>query len=153
MLALLVVPAAAAAFWIFGTEPKAIRIDASNAALIAGGKQLYGQQCGSCHGVKLEGQPNWMERKPDGKLAAPPHDSAGHTWHHSDGDLLVIVKKGMQPFAGPDYKTDMPRFEGILNDDQIGSILAYIKSTWPERVRKYQERVTEQAADRSGGVK
>ena len=42
-------------------------------ALVAEGKRLYGVHCASCHGVKLEGQPNWKQRNEDGKLPAPPH--------------------------------------------------------------------------------
>jgi len=76
--------------------------------VIAMGKDLYAQRCASCHGANLEGQPDWMQRKPDGKLPAPPHDATGHTWHHSDADLFKIVKNGVQAFAGKDYKTDMP---------------------------------------------
>jgi hypothetical protein len=29
-----------------------------------------------------------MQRKPDGKLPAPPHDASGHTWHHADAQLF-----------------------------------------------------------------
>lgn len=117
-----------------GTEP--------DPAVVAQGKDIYGQQCASCHGTELQGQPNWMQRKPDGKLPAPPHDASGHTWHHSDGDLFKIVKEGVQAFAGQDYKTDMPAYSGKLDDDQIRAAIAYIKSTWPEKQRKFQEQVT-----------
>lgn len=46
---------------------------------IALGKTVYDASCASCHGAKLEGQPDWRNRRPDGRLPAPPHDASGHT--------------------------------------------------------------------------
>jgi mono/diheme cytochrome c family protein len=37
------------------------------------------------------------------------------------------------------YKSDMPGFENVLSDDEIRAVLTFIKSTWPERERQYQE--------------
>lgn len=101
------------------------------------GRQLYLANCARCHGVNLEGQPNWMQRNQDGRLPAPPHDETGHTWHHSDKQLFTITKFGLQAIA-PGYESDMPAFENVLTDDEIRSILDYIKSTWPERPKAYQ---------------
>ena len=56
------------------------------------GRDLYLANCSQCHGVNGEGQPNWLQRNPDGTFLAPPHDSTGHTWHHSDGLLFRIVR-------------------------------------------------------------
>jgi mono/diheme cytochrome c family protein len=39
----------------------------------------------------------------------------------------------------PGYETDMPGFGEVLSDDDIGAVLDYIKSTWPERQRAVQE--------------
>jgi mono/diheme cytochrome c family protein len=33
----------------------------------------------------------------------------------------------------------MPAFDGVLTDEQIRAVLAFIKSTWPERERRFQE--------------
>ena len=38
----------------------------------AKGKSAYAEQCASCHGASLEGQPNWRHRLPNGRLPAPP---------------------------------------------------------------------------------
>jgi mono/diheme cytochrome c family protein len=38
----------------------------------------------------------------------------------------------------------MPAFGDRLSDEDIGSILAYIKSMWPEDIRKLQADVTNQ---------
>jgi mono/diheme cytochrome c family protein len=78
-------------------------------------------------------------------MPAPPHDKSGHTWHHSDGALAGVTKLGLKPFAGDNYESDMPVFGTILSDEEIHAILTYIKSTWPERERAYQEQITQQS--------
>ena len=37
------------------------------------------QNCASCHGDNLQGQPNWQQANADGSYPAPPHDASGHT--------------------------------------------------------------------------
>lgn len=101
------------------------------------GKVVYAEQCSRCHGANLEGQPNWMERLPNGRLPAPPHDASGHTWHHSDAQLFKITKEGLAAIA-PGYQSDMPAFGALLSDDEIRAVLEFIKSTWPERERSFQ---------------
>jgi mono/diheme cytochrome c family protein len=88
--------------------------------------------------MQLEGQADWMRRLPNGRLPAPPHDATGHTWHHSDRQLMRIVKEGLASIA-PGYETDMPAFSETLSDEAIVSIIEYIKSTWPERERTLQQ--------------
>jgi len=107
------------------------------AAQVAQGRALYADYCASCHGVDLEGQPDWRARLPSGRLPAPPHDETGHTWHHSDRQLIAITKHGPGALV-PGYDSDMPGFAGILSDAEIEAVLAYIKSTWPERERAVQ---------------
>src|SRR5215510_7146298 len=107
------------------------RADPENAAQVASGKAIYTAQCASCHGASLEGQPNWQSRKPDGRMPAPPHDDAGHTWHHPDDILFGITKIGVRPpYGPPGYESDMPAFGAALTDQQIWDVLAYIKSRW-----------------------
>ena len=116
------------------------------AALLAGceakvdlalGEKLYAQQCASCHGANLEGQPDWRKRLPNGRFPAPPHDASGHTWHHPDEVLFAITKHGLvPPYAPAGYESDMPAFGGKLSDQQIRAVLAYIESRWPLEVRK-----------------
>jgi mono/diheme cytochrome c family protein len=120
--------------------------DASNPQQVALGKRVYHAQCASCHGPKLEGQPNWRTRLPNGRLPAPPHDASGHTWHHSDALLFDIVKNGIQSHAPPGYESDMPIFGGRLNDAEIWAVLAYIKNQWPEEPQKFQAQVSREDA-------
>jgi mono/diheme cytochrome c family protein len=100
-------------------------------AMLAMGQKLYSQHCGACHGMKLEGQPNWQRRLANGRMPAPPHDESGHTWHHTDEVLFGITKHGLvPPYAPPGYQSDMPAFAGTLSDEEIRAVLAYIKSHW-----------------------
>jgi mono/diheme cytochrome c family protein len=139
---------AVVAFAVAGcTEyPKA---DPEDRAQVSLGKRVYETHCASCHGAKLEGQPNWRERLPNGRFPAPPHDETGHTWHHSDAQLFGITKRGMTPFAPPGHESDMPTFGDRLADREIWAVLAYIKSSWPEAIRNRQAKVS--AADAAAG--
>ena len=113
------------------------------------GQELYAESCATCHGADLEGQPDWKRRMDNGRMPAPPHDVSGHTWHHPDQDLLVIVRDGLSAIV-PGYESDMPAFGGTLTDEDIGAILAFIKSTWPERERGFQAEVTRNKALEDG---
>jgi len=110
---------------------------------VARGKPVYDRHCASCHGAKLEGQPNWQDKLPTGRMPAPPHDASGHSWHHPDSVLFGIPKLGLVPgkYAPPKYESDMPGFGGMLSDDEIWAVLAYIKNSWPEKIRKAQTEV------------
>lgn len=105
---------------------------------IARGERIYTEACASCHGANLEGQADWTERLPSGRLPAPPHNQTGHTWHHSDDDLFRIIKFGMAAFL-VGYESDMPAYNSLLTDDEILLVIQFIKSGWPERERQYQE--------------
>jgi mono/diheme cytochrome c family protein len=74
-------------------------------------------------------------------MPAPPHDETGHTWHHSDQDLFDITKLGVGGVVAG-YESDMPAFGDILSDKEITAALAFIKSTWPERQRDVQARIS-----------
>ncbi|HSC00827.1 MAG TPA: cytochrome c [Burkholderiaceae bacterium] len=101
---------------------------------MARGAQVYAQQCAACHGARLEGQPEWRRRLPNGRLPAPPHDESGHTWHHADHVLFAITRNGLvPPYAPAGYASDMPAYRGVLKDDEIWAVLAFLKSHWTSR--------------------
>ncbi|WP_425436104.1 c-type cytochrome [Noviherbaspirillum humi] len=127
-----------------------VLIDPANQRLIASGKALYAAHCAACHGANLEGQPDWRQRLPDGRLPAPPHDDSGHTWHHPDVQLIDIVKNGLVPgrTAPEGYVSNMPAFGNRLTDQEIVAVLAYIKSSWSPEMRQLQEDVTLQRHSR-----
>lgn len=115
--------------------------DAANPEQVKRGQLVYVEYCASCHGAKLEGQPEWQARKADGRLPAPPHDESGHTWHHPDDHLFEVTKHGLKNIAPPDYQSDMPAYDGVLTDRQIWDVLAYIKNTWPKDIQARQEKL------------
>ena len=104
-----------------------------------GGERLYEQYCATCHGLDLEGQPDWMSALPSGRLPAPPHDASGHTWHHPDRVLVDIIQRGTAAVVGGGYESDMPAFGNVLSEAETNAVLDYIKSSWPDRERSYQE--------------
>jgi mono/diheme cytochrome c family protein len=110
------------------------------------GRTLYSENCASCHGAKLEGQPDWRKRKANGRMPAPPHDATGHTWHHRDDQLFKITKFGTEAIVGDFYKSDMIGFADVLTDVEIHAVLAFIKSTWPKRIRKRVDRINRRQA-------
>lgn len=140
---------AAAGLGLVGTWPWFADRIAGDGATIAQGKTLYAERCASCHGAKLEGQPNWQSPLPSGRLPAPPHDASGHTWHHPDGVLFRITREGAAAVVGGGYESDMPGFQGILGDEDIRAILAFIKSTWLERERAYQAQMSRRELEKT----
>ena len=117
--------------------------DPNDPSLVARGKAVYAEQCASCHGGNLEGQPNWQKRMPNGHLPAPPHDRTGHTWHHSDRQLFEMTKNGAAAMM-PGYETDMPSYKDVLGDADIWAVLSFIESTWPADIRERQQRINRQ---------
>lgn len=110
-------------------------------SLLASGQAIYDAQCAECHGPDGEGQPNWKRPGPDGVFPAPPHDSSGHTWHHSDSQLVEIISQG-----GSMPNSTMPAYGDSLSEGEIEAVLAYIKTFWGPREQKFQEQVTKQSA-------
>jgi mono/diheme cytochrome c family protein len=115
--------------------------------LVERGGRIYQANCGSCHGVNLEGQPDWRGPGADGMMPAPPHDETGHTWHHTDDVLFGLTKYGVAKFAGlKDYQSAMPVYENILTDDEIIAALSFIKAQWPEELQKRHSEMNTQVA-------
>ena len=107
------------------------KADRSDRAQVVSGAKVYADNCAACHGTKLEGQPNWREKLPSGRMPAPPHDESGHTWHHTDEVLFGITKYGVTPkYAPPGYQSDMPAFGDKLSDDDLWAVLSFIESHW-----------------------
>jgi len=114
--------------------------DPENGAQIREGAALYAEYCAACHGGALEGAENWQDHNEDGTYKPPPHDDSGHTWHHSDKVLFEYVKLGGEKLFEdyPDIISAMPGFGDSLSDDEIWSVLAFIKASWSEEMRASQ---------------
>lgn len=116
------------------------RPDAS-ALEIRRGERLYNQYCLSCHGGPTGGS---MMDYP------PRHNARGHTWHHPDCQVKEIIKNGgdemtaaMRRMMAPPNAPRMPAFRDILTDEDIDSILAFIKTWWTQEQRDFQAQVTQ----------
>lgn len=133
----------ASLFWSADRDSAStVRLRPDDAAVIALGQKVYAAQCASCHGARLEGQPNWRERGLDGRLPAPPHDASGHTWHHPDELLFRITKLGVARAANlKDYASAMPAYEGVLSDAEIVAVLSWIKAQWPPDIRAKHDQL------------
>jgi len=139
--------AAGAALWV--EERKFVPpISPDDPRQVTLGAAVYAARCAQCHGANLEGQPNWQQRKANGRLPAPPHDASGHTWHHPNEALFDITKNGMTPYAPAGYESDMPAFGDVLTDEEIAAALAFIESRWPASIRAQHARIDAQASDR-----
>ncbi len=104
--------------------------------LVARGEEIYARACAMCHGANLEGQPGWRTTRG----LAPAHDASGHTWHHPDSLLVQITRDGTQRMGGT-----MPPFGQALSEEDIIAVLSFIKSRWPEQIRKAHDRINAQA--------
>ena len=109
---------------------------------ISAGQVLYEEHCASCHGANLEGEPDWRSPNDDGTLPAPPHDETGHTWHHDNRLLYEYTALGGEGALAErgitNFKSAMPGFADVITEEEIWNILAYIRSTWSERVQEMQ---------------
>ena len=105
--------------------------------MIERGKIAYEKNCVSCHMINLAGAQNWKGLDEDGHRKAPPLNGTGHTWHHDDKTLHSIIKYGLAKLV-KNYEGKMIGFEDKLSDNEIDSILAYLKSFWPTDKYEYQ---------------
>ena len=107
------------------------------------GMELYTKNCASCHMGNLAGNPDWKSGvDDDGQRLPPPLNGTGHTWHHSPDQLFQVIRYGYKKFD-PNYKGKMLGNEDLSEDD-VWSILGYIKSIWPEEIRtKYNSHFGE----------
>ena len=96
--ALILVAAAglAAAILILWRGSGATEPSTQDQAVIALGQRLYAENCATCHGADLEGQPDWQTPLANGRYPAPPHDETGHTWHHADALLERIIRDAIR---------------------------------------------------------
>ena len=126
-----------------------VHVRPDDAALVALGGTVYAENCASCRGANLGGQPDWKRLGPDGRMPAPPHDETGHAWHHDDAMLFKLTKHGRAALLGSDftYESAMPAHEGVLTDEEIPSVLSFIKSRWPADVRERHNAINERAAE------
>lgn len=103
---------------------------------VSRGRQVYAANCARCHGPKQQGERRAGLTPPPGEKPAPPLNGSGHSAHHGDGDMFTTVRGSPAPGSRPPARR-MPRFGSILSEADIWAVLAYIKSRWPEVVRRH----------------
>ncbi len=59
---------------------------------------------------------------------------------------MRVIKEGTAAIVGGGYESDMPGFGKVLTEDEIRAVLAFIKSTWPERERQHEANMTSRQA-------
>jgi mono/diheme cytochrome c family protein len=95
---------------------------ANNPASASDGGAVYVANCSSCHQTNGQGVPG----------AFPP--LAGNpTVSGNPIAVIAIVKNGLDGRVvvnGQTYSGIMPRWRGVLSDEQIASVITYIRSSW-----------------------
>ncbi len=135
-----------AMLWPTETDRSFSRLDVNDEKLLAQGKKVYALNCASCHGVNLEGQANWRVKDAKGLYPAPPQDDKGHSWHHPDQYLIDAVKNGLYLDG---KQTNMPSFKNQLSENDILSVLTYIKSSWSAEKRAVQKSIQKDSTIRN----
>jgi len=90
---------------------------AATAESVAAGKQIYLRRCASCHAASGEGGPG------NDLIPAAP-SLVDNQWTHgsTDGEIFDSIKNGV----APDF--NMVPFKDTLNDDEIWSVVNYLRS-------------------------
>lgn len=92
---------------------------------LAAGKALFEANCQICHGVMGIGEdPANPEARDEFGFKAPALNDDAHAWHHSDASLSATIHNGSP------RNERMIAWQDQLSDDEINSILVYIKSLW-----------------------
>jgi mono/diheme cytochrome c family protein len=95
---------------------------ANNPASSSDGATVYVTNCASCHQADGRGAPG----------AFPP--LAGNaTVTGNPIAVIAIVKHGLEgriEVGGQAYSGIMPAWAGVLSDDQIASVVTYVRSSW-----------------------
>ena len=102
------------------------------------GRSTYVKYCASCHGESAEGQANWELTNESGELPAPPHNEGGHTWRHSDQDLVKIITDGWRDPFNRTQRLTMPGFKGVLTSSEIKNVVDYLRTLWTSDQQTFQ---------------
>jgi len=94
-------------------------------ASIAAGKVAYDATCAACHGDRAQGAVKAkltisIIEEQGGKQ---PPDLTDAQWDHgsSDGEIYTVLKRGLPP-------TMMPGFDGAVPDENLWSIVSYLRT-------------------------
>jgi mono/diheme cytochrome c family protein len=93
-----------------------------DAGRMARGQKIYADQCAQCHGERGEGKPG----------AYPALAGNRAVTLQSPANLVRIVVSGGYPpsTSGNPRPYGMPPFSQTFNDEDIASVLTYIRNAW-----------------------
>lgn len=92
------------------------------------GKALFNQFCVACHQKEGVGESYSQRMLTDANyISAPSLDYLEHAWHHTDEQLAETIKNGSP------RTPNMPAWSSKLSDQQVNSVISYIKSLWTQR--------------------
>jgi len=96
---------------------------AANAASIAAGQKVYGEQCAGCHGDSGRGDGAMGE-----DLTPKPSNLADADWKHgsSDGEIFTVIQHGVKG-------TGMKAFARKLTAHQTWDVVNYLRSIGPAK--------------------
>ena len=119
-------------------EQVSVSLLPNDSGVVSKGKEIYAQNCASCHGKNLQGQVGWQNQlDEDGHRLAPPLNGAAHTWHHSPEYLYRVIKYGFTSFD-PNYEGKMLGNSG-LSDEEVWELVSYMKEVWPNEIKEVYE--------------
>lgn len=107
------------------------------------GRKLFVQNCASCHGSQAEGAPQWSTPGADGKYPPPPLNGTAHTWHHPTAALKQTIRDGTIKIGGK-----MPPWGGKVSDKDMGAIIAWFQSLWPDEIYDTWARMDAEVSSR-----
>jgi mono/diheme cytochrome c family protein len=100
-----------------------------DAATLKKGDALFQQNCASCHKADASGTVEWKKPDASGHYPPPPLNGTAHAWHHDLELLKQIIRDGGVKLGGV-----MPSFKDKLSAQEIGAVIAYFQSRWPDAV-------------------
>lgn len=106
-----------------GAEGSDAEAPAVSMQVLDAGADYYQANCATCHGVDGEGYAQQG-------IPAPPLDGSAHSWHHSDEQIVGLIRNGgsMMPAVGAGW-----------SEDEIHAVLAYVKTRWQPWQREAQQ--------------
>ena len=103
---------------------------ASTPESIAAGKKAYDTNCGGCHGNVAQGadKAGIVISVIEDSGGKQPPDLTDDKWDNgsTDGEIFMTIKKGIAP-------TMMAPWEGRIPDNDIWSIVNYVRSITPKK--------------------
>jgi mono/diheme cytochrome c family protein len=103
---------------------------ASTPESIAAGKRAYDASCAACHGNVAQGavKAGMTISIIEEQRGKQPPDLTDGEWDHgsSDSEIFAVIKRGVPP-------TMMAGFDGRIPDQDIWSIVNYLRSLRPQR--------------------